>query len=174
MAARQLFGTYGTRTGGSTPTAPAPSAIDIYESNIPGIKGLTQSATNIIQSSLDGLPSPDQARLANAYFGAGTGLDSTSEFLRNRGFDLYGMQAQEQKSRGIGDLLSFLSSTSGLVGQQMEEGRFNRSLASQEQEGEASRRLQSSLAGDQLSESARQFDITNRIKNPGAFGNFYA
>ena len=63
-------------------------------SAIPGLDKLTSSATSIISNALNGLPSPSESRLANAYFGAGSGLDPTSDFLRNRGFDLYRRNAK--------------------------------------------------------------------------------
>src|SRR5689334_15172495 len=83
--------------------------------SIPGLPALTASATNIIKSGLEGLPSPDESRLQNAYFGAGTGLDPTSEFLRNRGFDLYGMKANQRQQQGLGNLLSLIGGYSGTV-----------------------------------------------------------
>lgn len=60
----------------------------ILNSAIPGFDTLTGSASDIVKNALSGLPSTANARLQNAYFGAGTGLDSRSGFLTNRGFDL--------------------------------------------------------------------------------------
>lgn len=84
-------------------------------SAIPGLSGLTQSATNIIRNGLEGLPSPDETRLSNAYFGAGSGLDPTSDFLRNRGYDLYKTKANQRQRQGIQDLLALVGGYSGTV-----------------------------------------------------------
>ena len=82
---------------------------------IPGLPGLTKNATDIIGNLLTGLPSPDQARQENAYFGAGSGLDPTSDFLRNRGYDLYGQKAEQRKQTGLQDLLALIGGYSGTV-----------------------------------------------------------
>jgi hypothetical protein len=82
---------------------------------IPGLSGLTKSATDIISNLLGGLPSADQARQENAYFGAGSGLDPTSDFLRNRGYDLYGQKSEQRKQTGLQDLLSLIGGYSGTV-----------------------------------------------------------
>lgn len=85
------------------------------EQAIPGLGGLTASASNIIRSALSGVPNPSEARLANAYFGAGSGVDPTSEFLQRRGFDLYGRMANQRQQQGIQDLLGLVSTYSGAV-----------------------------------------------------------
>jgi hypothetical protein len=85
------------------------------ENAIPGLSGLTRSATGIIQNALNGMPSPNNARLANAYFGAGSGLDPTSDFLRNRGYDLYRNEANQRQRQGFQDLLSLVGGYSGTV-----------------------------------------------------------
>lgn len=82
---------------------------------IPGLPGLTKGATDIINNALLGLPSSSEARLENAYFGAGSGLDPTSDFLRNRGYDLYKSKANERQRGGIQDLLSLIGTYSGSV-----------------------------------------------------------
>lgn len=82
---------------------------------IPGLSSLTKSATDVIGNLLNGLPSVDQTRQANAYFGAASGLDPTSEFLRNRGYDLYGQKAEHRKQAGLGGLLGLLGGYSGTV-----------------------------------------------------------
>lgn len=82
---------------------------------IPGLQGLTAGATNIINNALTGLPSPSESRLENAYFGAGSGLDPTSDFLRNRGYDLFKSKANERQRGGIQDLLSLVGTYSGAV-----------------------------------------------------------
>lgn len=82
---------------------------------IPGLPGLTQSATNVINNALTGLPSVSEERLGNAYFGASSGLDPTSDFLRNRGYDLFKRKAEQRQRGGIQDLMSLVTSYSGAV-----------------------------------------------------------
>lgn len=82
---------------------------------LPGLPGLTKSATDVIGNLLNGMPSVDQARQANAYFGASSGLDPTSDFLRNRGYDLYGAKGEERKQTGLKDLLALIGGYSGTV-----------------------------------------------------------
>lgn len=96
---------------------------------IPGFDNLSTSASSIIQNLLSGLPSPDESRLDNAYFGAGTGLDSTSPFLASRGRDLYGKRSETRQQQGIENLLKMLGTYSGTVaptaGQEMQNNEFN-------------------------------------------------
>lgn len=82
---------------------------------IPGLPGLTKGATDIINNALTGLPSPSESRLENAYFGAGSGLDPTSDFLRNRGYDLFRRRAEARQRGGVQDLLSMVGTYSGAV-----------------------------------------------------------
>lgn len=82
---------------------------------LPGLPGLTASAMNIIKGNLEGLPSPSEARLQNAYFGAGSGLDPTSEFLTRRGYDLYKRQANQRQQQGLSGLLGLIQTYSGAV-----------------------------------------------------------
>lgn len=82
---------------------------------IPGLPKLTGQATDIIGNLLGGLPSVDQTRQANAWFGAGSGLDPSSEFLRNRGYDLYGEKAQGRQQQGLQNLLGLIGGYSGAV-----------------------------------------------------------
>ena len=75
---------------------------------LPGASNLTQSGTDVIQNMLNGLPSVSNARTANAYFGANSGMGAGSEFLQNRGYDLYNQQANQQTQSGITNLLGML------------------------------------------------------------------
>jgi hypothetical protein len=81
---------------------------------IPGLPGLTQSATDVIGNMLKGQPSPSATQTANAYFGVGAGVPG-SEFIRNRGFDIYGQQAQQRQQQGLQDLSGFLGTYSPMV-----------------------------------------------------------
>lgn len=111
----------------NAPRQPASTGANNWQINqaIPGLPGLTKSATGIIQSALEGLPSPSEARLENAYFGAGSGLDPTSDFLRNRGYDLYNRKANQRQQQGFQDLLALVGGYSGTVaptpGQEIQE-----------------------------------------------------
>lgn len=82
---------------------------------VPGLPGLTRSATNIIQSELGGLPSPTETRTANAAWGAGAGLPPGTPFLENRGRRLYQSEIEQRQRQGLQDLLSFLQGYSGTV-----------------------------------------------------------
>lgn len=128
----------GTRTGSSV------NMNSLLESGIPGFGGLTRSATDIIGNLLNGLPSPSLARRENAYFGAASGLgssntDPTHDFLRNRGFDLYGQKAEERQQTGLKDLLSLLSGYSGSVvpttGQALQNDQFNQEFGWKQNQG---------------------------------------
>jgi len=113
----------------------APSGQWAINQAIPGLPGLTTSATNIIANALSGIPSPSQSRLENAYFGSASGLDPTSDFLRNRGFDLYKAQANAQQQQGLGNLNNLVGAYSGNVaptpGQEMQNAQFGQQLAQQ-------------------------------------------
>lgn len=100
-----------------TGAAPAATTGDItgkLRTIIPGFDDLTRTGTDVIGDMLKGLPSPSATRTANAYFGVDSGMPG-SEFVRNRGYDLYGQQAQQRKQQGLGDLLSFLGQYSKFV-----------------------------------------------------------
>lgn len=75
---------------------------------IPGFQPRVNTALGNIDQLLSGNPSPSLARNANAYFGAGSGLAPGSEFLRNRGFDLYNTQSNAMRQQGTGDLMQFM------------------------------------------------------------------
>lgn len=122
-------------------------------SALPGLPGLTKSSTDIISNLLNGLPSVDQARQSNAYFGAASGLDPTSDFLRNRGYDLYGQKAEQRKQTGLQDLLALIGGYSGTVaptpGQEIGQ-----------QESQADRAQRAAEAAAQNALGNRQQDFT--------------
>lgn len=144
-----------------------PNATQTFEGAIPGFGDLTSTATSNIKNLLSGLPSVDQTRLDNAYFGAGTGLNPTSPFLINRGRGLYGERAEQQRQTGLQNFLSLIGQFSGNVvpnvGQQQQQSQFGQNLAFQGRESAASRASQESLAEQQLREQQRQFDIENNV-----------
>ncbi len=107
---------------------------DILNNALPGFSNLTKSASSIVGGLMGGLPAADPARRATAYFGTGSGMPS-SDFVRNRGFDLYGQQAEGNKQRGFDDFLKLISGYAlPAAGQQIGESQFNRTLANQEQQ----------------------------------------
>lgn len=138
---------------------------------IPGLSGLTSSATGIIRNALNGLPSPSTSRLANAYFGAGSGLDPTSDFLRNRGFDLYKTQANQQQQQGLGNLMNLIGTYSGNVaptpGQEISNATQNRQITSSENQFNANMNFEQQ-------QWAKQLELLGQYLNPaGGSGNAY-
>ena len=134
------------------------------ESAIPGLPRLSKSATNIIGAALDGLPSPSESRLSNAYFGAGSGLDPTSDFLRNRGFDLYRRNANARQQQGINDLLNLVGTYSGNVaptpGQEMQDRQQTAQLQQQGQQFQ-------SQFGFEQQQWQKQLELLNKyLSNP--------
>ncbi len=103
----------------------------IIANAIPGLDNLTGAAANNVGNELSGLPSPSVARRAGAYFGVNSGMPS-SDFVRNRNFDLYGQQADSYKKRGFDDFLALLKGASGTIaptpGEQAQNTQFNQSL----------------------------------------------
>ena len=91
----------------STDSSNATNYNTFMEGILPGYGKLTSTGTGVIQDMLSGLPSPSAARQSNAYFGAGSGMGAGSDFLRNRGYDLYGQQAKQQEQQGVTDMLAF-------------------------------------------------------------------
>jgi hypothetical protein len=79
---------------------------------IPGFADLTSSASSNVGQLLNGLPSADATRTENAYFGVGSGMPG-SEFVRNRGYDLYGQKAEQRKRQGLEGLLALIGGVSG-------------------------------------------------------------
>lgn len=94
---------------------------------MPGISGLSSGATDVISNLLKGQPSTSTSRRANAYFGAGSGMPN-SDFVRNRGFDLYNREGEERKQTGIKDFLSLLGAYTPLAGQEQQGNQFDERL----------------------------------------------
>lgn len=124
------------------------NAIPTLNSVIPGLTGMTNSATSNITDLLSGNVSPSIARNANAYFGIGAGQPASGgvgTFIGNRGADLYNTQANAAKQTGLGDLLNLINGYSGTVGttagQQLQNQQFNQNLG----------------------QNAHQFDQTNAL-----------
>lgn len=113
------------------PPARPPIGTPALSNAIPGFSNLTQDATGIIGNLMGGLPSAAPAQRSAAYFGVGSGMPG-SDFVRNRGYDLYGEQAEGYKQRGFDDFLKLLTGFSGTVapttGQQLQNEQFNADL----------------------------------------------
>jgi hypothetical protein len=136
---------------------------------LPGASDLTTSGTDVIQNMLNGLPSVSNTRTANAYFGANSGMGAGSEFLRNRGYDLYNQKAQAQQQTGLQDLMSMIQGYSAPAlqyqGQQLQNQQFGQSQAQQlgeftqsqaQQLQEANAKLDADKYSQELSAAASQ------------------
>lgn len=117
--------------------APNTNINSILAGAIPGLPGLTQSATNIIGQSLNGMPATSRSRNAAAYYGAAGGVPG-SQFANRLGYDLYNREADASRERGMKDLLSYLSTYGGLTlnarGQDIGQAQFNANLEQQQAE----------------------------------------
>jgi hypothetical protein len=102
MAVKNLTIGTGTLGGGDTS-----DVLNMINQALPGFSDLSGKATGVVNEMLSGLPSPDMTRTSNAYFGVNSGMPG-SEFVRNRGYDLYNQQAQQQKQTGLQNLLALL------------------------------------------------------------------
>ena len=126
---------------------------------IPGFSGLTQSASDIVGTLLKGLPSASPTQRANAYFGTASGMPG-SDFVRNRGFDLYGEEAEKYKQRGIDNLLAMLQGYSGTItpttGQALQSDQFNQEIAMQK----AQQALQNALVQQKTEPKKREYSKT--------------
>lgn len=147
---------FGTANASQSPAAPAaaPGATpglappvtggsNFIDSLLPGMSGLTNSATGDIQSLLSGLPSPSGARTTNAYWGAGAGTPAggaagagdINSFIGARGTDLYGAEAAANRQTGIQDLLQTIGTYSSPAlqaqGQANQVSQFGQNLAQQ-------------------------------------------
>ncbi len=130
------------------------------EALMPGFGKNVSTASGNINELLNGLPSPSLARNAAAYYGVGSGMPG-SDYVRNRGFDLYNTQANQMKQQGQDDLLKLLSTVSGTAvatpGQALQDKQAsgqldlgNRSLANSANQSEQDRQLQAWLGAGQL------------------------
>lgn len=131
-------------TGAPRPNSVSGNMGNILNGAIPGFNGLTQSATDIIKNLMSGQPSSSPTKRANAYFGANSGMPG-SDFVRNRGFDLYGEKSDQYQQRGFQDLLALLSGYSGTVmpttGQQLQSDQFQQELGFKREESALDRAM---------------------------------
>lgn len=131
------------------PPLPDPNAISnqmtpIINNALPGFNNLSTSASSIVGNLMRGLPSPSTTQRANAYFGINSGMPG-SDFVRNRGFDLYRQEANQYQQRGFDDFLKLLSGESGTVfttpGQQQQNAQFGQDQQLRAEEVNAGIRL---------------------------------
>lgn len=133
---------------------PRPNALGLLQGgnpylnpgSLPGLKGLTESASGIIQSELSGMPNPAETRTANAAWGVANGLAPAQgmDFLNQRGGRLYRSEIENRQRNGIQDFLRFLQGLSGTVsatpgqimqtGQQSAQNSFENAMALMQQQ----------------------------------------
>lgn len=145
----------------SPPNTPrfAQQSHDILANALPGLDKNTAGASSMVGELLGGMPSPSRARKANAYFGVASGMPG-SDFVRNRGFDLYSKEADAYKQRGFDDFLNLLKGVSGTIapttGEQtalqqtavnrdQRTSELNSDIAARNSQAEEMRRRQASL-----------------------------
>lgn len=159
-------GAVSTRTPDTGTTIPGDTSAYLNQV-LPGFRDLSGAATGVIGNLLRGLPSVDAARTSNAYFGANSGLGPGSDFLRNRGYDLYRTQADQRNQAGLTDLLSTLGAYSGTVvptaGQTLQNEQFGRSLSEQQSE------FQQNYALNQFQAMLQALGLGNQISSTGLY-----
>lgn len=149
MASAKIFQIGGQPTGGNADTTA------LLNNAIPGFSELTKSASANVGNLLNGMPSADATRTANAYFGVGSGMPG-SEFIRNRGYDLYGQQGEQRRQQGLGDFLSLLGGFSGNVVPNAPQTLQNQQFGQQLNQT-------ASLEGSRLGEQRREFDLNTLL-----------
>lgn len=102
---------------GMGPQAGPKSLMSDLESTVPGLSELLGTGSGVIKNRLSGTESPAIAQNMNAMWGAGAGLAPGTEFLRNRGVDLFGQRAEARQSQGLQDLLGMLGGITQPLGQ---------------------------------------------------------
>lgn len=152
----------GTPTG--QPVQPGGGALAALNQALPGFGNLGTGVVGDIGQMVNGLPSPDLSRLSNAYYGTSSGVPG-SEFINNRGFDLYRTNANQAQGQGINDYLALLSGASGTLsptaGQQLQNQQFGQSLAAQEQQNQAQNAL--TAQGQELSFLGSQLGLLSGL-----------
>jgi hypothetical protein len=128
-----------TMSSASKPRRPTP-ANNPLTSAIPGFDNLAGGASSLVQNLLSGLPSAAPAQRQAAYFGVNSGMPG-SDFARNRGYDLYGEQAEAFQQRGFDDFLKLLQGYSGTVaptaGQTLQQRQANAEMISRQRQADA-------------------------------------
>ncbi len=83
------------------------------ENIVPGLSDLLGTGAGVIKNRLAGTENPAISQNLNAQWGAGAGLAPGSEFLRNRGADLFGARSEARQTAGLQDLLGLLGGVAG-------------------------------------------------------------
>ncbi len=96
-------------------------------------------------------------------------MDPTSDFLRNRGFDLYRREGDKRKQTGLQDLLSLIGGYSGTVaptpGQQ---------IGQQESQADRAQRASEASASNALGNRRQDFEENAYWgKSPGGVPSFW-
>lgn len=111
------LGTTGLRPGNTLKPPPTPGVggnlMGDLENIVPGLKDLLGKGAGVIGNQLTGTESPAIAQNMNAMWGAGAGLAPGSEFLRNRGVDLFGQRSEARQQAGLQGLLGLLGGVAG-------------------------------------------------------------
>lgn len=162
----------GTRLG--TP----PNFNATVNSAIPSFPQLNTAATNNISAMLSGLPSTSTARRANAFFGQQSGMPG-SDFVRNRGFDLYNTQADQYQQQGFDNFLKMLAGYSGTVmpttAQQIDQDQFAQTMDFRNRQAAADRALQErQFALEERKNAPKEYSWTQITPGPvpGGFRNW--
>lgn len=126
---------------------------------IPNLPQATQKASSNIMDLLNGSPNPGLAQNASAYYGVTSGMPG-SDYVRNRGFDLYNTQADQRRQQGLQGLLSLLGGVSGTAtltpGEQQQNSQFNKTFGLQQQQlGQQQSQFNQNLAFQKWLESQK-------------------
>lgn len=156
---------YGTRQ--PTPTQTKTNPNDFL--NQLGFGGLIGSAKSNIANLLHGLPSADQARTENAYFGVQSGMPG-SDYVRNRGYDLYNQKAQNYRQAGMSNLTDLLGSVTSPTlsnqAQQLQNQQFQQQLGQSGSQFNQNLELQQFLAQLQAIGLGNQIVSSNKQSLP--------
>lgn len=167
MATRTPFNRVGDTL--PNPMATAPNFNAIVENAIPGFGGMSTGASNIVNQLIQGMPSAAPTQRANAYFGTQSGMPG-SDFVRNRGFDLYGQEAEASKQRGFDNFLKMIGAFSGTVapttGQSLQSSQADADRLASATQADLSRKHSTAMQSSQ--EEARNYwDPRWRNRNSG-------
>lgn len=120
------------------PVNPLPDPLELSKQShqilsnaIPGLDNLTGRASENVNNLLSGMPSFGPTQRAGAFAGVRSGMPS-SDFIRNRNFDLYNEKADTYRQRGFDDFLQLLKGASGTIaptpGEQAGNEQFNKNF----------------------------------------------
>lgn len=151
------------------PNAMAKTSHDILANALPGLDKATGAATANTTELLRGLPSAAPTQRANAYFGTASGMPG-SDFVRNRGYDLYGEKAESYKQRGFDDFLALLRGASGTIapttGEQTQTTLQNQQLQTGQSANNSQIAGQNNAAAQQRIDSgAKRWEAEKRREN---------